>query len=322
MNTQLKGIPNFIIAGERRSGTTSLACYFKNHSDIYLLPKVDMAYFVDTQTKGIIDRLKGKVDYSLWAKKHSKQDYLSLFGNAANKKAIGEKSADYLFWDESHQRIKEFLPNVKIIISLRHPVERAWSQYINEVGKGREGLSFEEAILKENDRIKESDHARNHLSYVQRGFYDVSIKKLLKTFNKEQVYIVILEELIANPNIELEKIFDFLGVDKKLGLNNSGKRFNNNWTTFQHEWVRRNKILSKFEFFLTKVQRRVVKLFFKSPYKRKQFSHKLESFYRLSKKDVKMSDKSRNYLNELYLPHIENLELLLNKDLRIWKGHY
>jgi hypothetical protein len=117
--------PTFIIAGERRSGTTSLTYYFQSHPEIYLLPKIDIAYFVDPQTKGIRDKLKGKINTSLWAKEFSKEHYISLFEGAEGKKAIGEKSADYLFWEESHQRIKDTLPDVKIILSLRNPVERA-----------------------------------------------------------------------------------------------------------------------------------------------------------------------------------------------------
>lgn len=312
-------VPNFIIAGERRSGTTSLTYYFESHPEIYLLPKMDIAYFVDPQTKGIRDMLKGKVDSSLWATKHSNQHYLSLFDNVNDEKAIGEKSADYLFWEESHQRIMDTMPDVKIILSFRNPVERAWSHYINEVGKGRESLSFDEALLKEKDRISQSDHARNHLSYVQRGFYDVSLGKLLMTFDKEQVHVVILEDLVASPRFELGKIYNFIGVDNTLGLSISGKRYNSSWTTFQHEWVQKNKILSHMELFMTRIQRRIVKEIIKSSYHRKQFSYKLESFYRLTKEDVRMSEKSKRYLKELYLPHIENLETMLNKDLSVWK---
>ncbi len=313
--------PNFIIAGERRSGTTSLANYFKSHPEIYLHSRIDMAYFVDPQTKGLKDTVKGKIDSDLWEKKFSSEDYISLFKDAKNEIAVGEKSADYFFWKESHHRIKKTVPDVKIILSLRNPVERCWSHYLNELGKGRETLSFKEALRKEKERIEFSDYARNHLSYLKRGFYDETLEFLYETFDREQIHVVILEELIKRPEIELEKVYNFVGVNPKLGVKFKGGKINKNWTTFQYEWVKNNSILSAIELFVTKLQRKILSKIIKQNYKRKQWSLKIESLYRKTKDDINISVEEKNFLSKIYEDHIDNLERILNRDLSIWKNN-
>jgi len=311
--------PNFIIAGERRSGTTTLTNYLQSHPDVFLHPKLDMAYFVDDQAKGSKDKLKGKIDSSIWKTNHSNKEYCNLFSESIGKKAVGEKSADYLFWTESHRRIKEYLPSIKLIITLRNPVNRAWSQYLNELGKEREKLSFERALEMESERIANNDYARNHLSYLSRGFYVNSLELLYKTFNKGQVHIVILENLIANPVIELKKVYEFLEVTPSMGLEKAGMKFNKNWTTFQLPIVRNNSFLSKTELFLTKVQRKLLSKIIKDKYNRKQFSLKLESIYRLTADKLVMPVDTEKMLYERFERSIIDLETLLDIDLSIWK---
>jgi len=239
--------PNFLIVGERRSGTTTLARWIEAHPEIYLHPKMDMAFFWDRELVGAKEWIDGKVDYDKWYIEHSKEDYEANFPQETQYKAIGEKSADYLFWEPCHERIQTYYPDIKLVLTLRNPIERAWSMYWNEVGKGRETLTFEEAISQEEERIQKSDYAKAHLSYVSRGNYANSIKNLLKHFKKENLHIIVLEHSIANPEKALRSLYDFLGVDSAKGYDNVQKKFNKNWTLVQKEFYAANRIISTIE---------------------------------------------------------------------------
>ena len=212
-------LPTFLIVGERRCGTTSLAKWMEDHPDIFMHPKPDMAFFVDDEIVGRREWLDGEIDESTWGRTHSKESYAALFAEGTDRAAIGEKSADYLFWRPSHARIARFLPTAKVIVTLRHPVERAWSHYWNEVGKGRETLSFEEALEQEDDRSRRSAYARNHLSYRTRGYYDESLTDLFAHIPRDRTMVVTLEEAQQRPAELLRQIYTFIGVDAEQGLN-------------------------------------------------------------------------------------------------------
>lgn len=311
--------PNFIIAGERRSGTTSLSRWIENHPDIYLLPRFDTAFFIDDDTKGRVDKIDGQCDYSAWHKKHSVSEYHSLFSEAESQLAVGEKSADYFYWQPAHSRIQQFTDNIKLVLILRNPVERAWSHYINEVGKGRETLAFDQAISQEKRRMSASDFAKNHLSYVERGRYDISFERLLETFDRESIHVVVLDELKESPIKTLKSLYNFLGVDENQGLKESGRQHNKNWATFQKPWVQRNMLVSKAEHLFVKMLRRLLRGFYSDPFVRSQVQLKIESLFRNHKGNLIFKKEDKDYLYATYLPHIARLEKLIGKDLSCWR---
>ena len=120
-------------------------------------------------------------------------------------------------------RVKSIIPNVKIIILLRNPVNRAYSHYNHEVRRGIEKLSFEKAIKREQEKMDNeikkileqkyyySSIFRNY-SYITRGIYINQIKKWIELFPKSQFLIIKSEELFENPKVILKKTFDFLDL--------------------------------------------------------------------------------------------------------------
>jgi len=314
--------PNFIIAGERRSGTTTLGKWIQCHPEIFINQQFDQAYFMDDEIRGTIEWSEGFGNKELWYSKHSKEQYCEQFIEAdkSKHKAIGEKSADYLFLNESLERMHNYYPNAKIILTLRNPIKRSWSHYWNEVGKGRESLTFEEAIKKEDERISSSDFARTHLSYLNRGKYINSIKNLLKLYPENQIHIIILEEAIKQPVEVLKSLYNFLEVNPEIGLENAGKRFNNNWTTIPKKFWLSKPILRKIE---EKIINRGVKLIAKGLYHdfytRRKKLVKLQAPFRVSPAELKMEDSLKNELIEYFTPSINELEALLDKNLSFWK---
>jgi len=148
-------LPNFLIVGAPKSGTTSLYYYLKEHPEIYM-SKLKEPHFFSKECKNL--PFRGPKDESLGSTKYMNltwEDYQNLFKGAITYKAVGEASADYLYYFKcSIKNIKKYLGNPKIIIILRNPIERAFSAYLHMLRDGREYLSFREALHMEEERKK------------------------------------------------------------------------------------------------------------------------------------------------------------------------
>ena len=316
-------LPHFIIAGERRSGTTSLIKYLEAHPDLWLHPRTDMGYFLDDALKGRQNKLNGRVEAASWWHNHSADAYSALFDGASPGKLIGEKSADYIFWEHAAPRMKTVLrPDTKFIITLRNPADRAWSQYWNEVGKGRETLTFEEALRKENERSARCDYQLNHLAYLERGDYERSLRHFFEYFDPEQTLIVTLDEVIADTRAVLHDVYTFLGVDTSKGYNKADDHFNKNWTTFPMPFVQRNAALARLEAGGVKLLRRILKKTITDLEKRKQVQLKVERIFRSTKQQQPFPPELRSDILARMQPKVEALERLIGKDLTAWKPSY
>jgi len=198
-------MPDFFICGAARSGTTSLWQYLRQHPDIYMPPAIEHkepSYFCD---------LYGMKDW---------QAYLSLFRDAGNKKRLGEASGPYLTSPESAGRIKAAAPDAGIIISLRNPVERAWSLYKWMHTNGYEKLpSFAEALATEESRLENADFIRNNgqyyynFLYFHSGLYHDQVKRFFDTFGRDRVRVIIFEEFTEAPSEHIKAAYKFLEVD-------------------------------------------------------------------------------------------------------------
>ena len=148
-------LPNFLIVGAAKAGTSSLVHYLRSHSDVFLSrpsePKYLTSTFLQFPHRGPgDDRIDAGVVRRLG-------DYRALFDAATDTAAIGEKSPDLLYYyDESIPVIRDVLGEPKIIIALRDPVSRAFSAYNFMVGQGRETLSFDDALAAEEDRLADN----------------------------------------------------------------------------------------------------------------------------------------------------------------------
>ena len=307
----------FIVVGERRSGTSSLAKYLQSHPEIFLHPELDKAYFLDDQIRGKLEYETGSIDRTQWENNHSKEEYEQLL-SANSGKTVGEKSADYLHWHPCIDRIAEWYPDMKIVISLRNPVDRAWSHYWNEVGKKREWLSFESAIQEEDSRVSGSDYAKVHLSYKTRGRYIENINYLLTKFPKEQVHIIVLEHLLKNPKQIMSALYEFLGVDKEKGLEIAGRKYNHNWTTIPREFWQKSEKRVAVESRINRLVKKVGQKLIRDGYKRKKYIPMLESITRRRQQGITMPPEMRERLLNYYQESNRKLEQAANLDLSVW----
>lgn len=311
-------LPNFVIAGERRSGTTSLSRWMEAHPDIYVLPALDLAYFLEDEIIHSTEWREGEADAADWERTHSPQHYAELFKEGEGKRIVGEKSADYLFWRPAHERMARFLPDAKFIFTLRDPVSRAYSHYWHAVGRGRETLSFEDALAAEDERCRDNAYARNHLSYRRRGFYDESLSDFFEHIPPERVWVVTVEGNKAAPVLRLQEVYNFLGVNPELGLEMAGTQHNANWTMVPRGWsqlpgVRQAAALHE------KVVNKVGKQVAPDKESRKEFNKKAKALFNQSAAEVPMNEDTKARLRDEYAPHIEALEKLLGREFPEWK---
>jgi len=184
--------PNFFIVGAPRAGTTALYNYLNVIPEIYMSPVKDPGYFIPNDFRGFTE-----------------QTYIELFKNVKNEIAIGEASAGYLANSEAPKRIKEKSPSAKIIITLRDPVGRTFSHYLNWKRTGKIKISFEKVVEKFLDKNK-NDEQLERLIYV--SMYYEQVKRYLEIFGKENVKILIFEETVKDIKNTIKKIFEFLEV--------------------------------------------------------------------------------------------------------------
>lgn len=189
--------PNFFIVGATRSGTTSL------HEYLAIIPDIFMSKLKNPNFFGIYD--KDTIN--------DEKSYLELFNDVTTEKAIGESSG-YLRNFDAAKKIYEKIPNAKIIISLRNPIERTYSHYLRSRLGGNESLTFSESFKKYMEPIDKESEFYNH--YVKGSFYFEDVKRWMDLFGTNQVKIIIFEEFIKNPKQTIKQILDFLNVNSKI----------------------------------------------------------------------------------------------------------
>jgi hypothetical protein len=191
---------DFIVCGTQKGGTSALDAYLREHPEICMADAKEVHFFDD---ETIFRNMSP--DYSAY---HSK------FSPEPSHKILGEATPIYMYWFDAPKRIWQYNPNMKLIVILRNPVDRAYSHWNMEKSRNADRLSFWEAIHLERERCRESLPFQHRVySYVDRGFYLEQLRRLWTYFREEQVLILKNEELRNQPQETLRKVFNFLQVD-------------------------------------------------------------------------------------------------------------
>lgn len=193
--------PHFIIGGAPRSGTSFLYEFLKLHQEIF------MAEPISPEPKFFLCDERYSMGFTYYTDK--------WFKESENYQICGEKSTNYLESKASALRIKENIPNVKLIFMLRNPIERAYSNYLWTKKNKLEQLSFKEAIIKEHER--ESEYTGNEkysrpYSYISRGIYWKLLQPYFDLFPSENIKILEMDTFFKNPTSSKIDIFKFLKV--------------------------------------------------------------------------------------------------------------
>ena len=202
-------MPNFLIIGAAKSGTTALYNYLGQHPRVYVTRKKEPKFFA-LEGKRLDFRGPGDLEANRFSVTGI-EAYRALFRGVSNETAIGEASPLYLYSADAPTRIKRYVPTVKMIAVLRDPAERAYSQYLHLVRDGREPIDdFARALQAEESRIRDNWAFGWH--YKRVGFYHDQLERYFDTFGRGQVKVYLYEDLETDPVGMLKDVFRFLDI--------------------------------------------------------------------------------------------------------------
>jgi Sulfotransferase domain len=177
-------LPNFLVIGAMKSGTTSLHQYLDSHPEIFMSTPKELHFFSQHFDQGLA-----------W--------YQAAFAGADQATALGEASASYTIYpgaDDVPKRIAETIPDARLIYLVRHPVERLRSHYLHWVGVGRERAAIDRAIF-------------TNPAYIETSRYAARLERYLEHFPLDQILVVKSEDLLRDRRRTLATVFRFLDVD-------------------------------------------------------------------------------------------------------------
>lgn len=209
--------PSFIIIGAQKSGTTSLYTYLSKHPAIVQPATKEIHYFNGGLHPSKDHYKKGRP----WYQAHFPPRLLY------RNRMTFEASPVYLFHPHVPQRIHHFNPNIRLVALLRNPTERAISQYFMNLRKGFDNRPIMQALEEEDLTMRQCIEDGNFdnrdftlFSYKYRGHYADQVRNYLRYFNLDQMLILNSEQLFTKPEQSLEKVFNFLGVESGVELDN------------------------------------------------------------------------------------------------------
>lgn len=268
-------LPNFIIFGAIKSGTGALYQYLQHHPEIFMSSVKEPRYFT-----------KGNESFNKKNYKENINEYLRYFDGVKKEKAIGEASSNYINSQIAAVRIKNLLPDVRLIASLRNPVDRAVAHY-RMMNRNVEVLDIENIR-----KGKEKGWATTSLYYNK-------LKLYFELFQEEQIKILIVEHWKKDVANTLKELYTFLDVNENYQIPDYI-----NYAAGEVSWpgIGKNSMVRKIKNILP------IKVLMKINAAKKKFTPKV--------KDI--SQELRKEMIEWYREDIGKLQVMLNRDLSIW----
>jgi len=208
----VRPLPNFLIVGAQKAGTTALYAYLREHPAVLGPPWKEVSFFDRHFWRGD-GWYRGNFPSSLrlhWARR------------AGVEPLVGEASPSYLFHPLAPERVARLIPGARLIALVRNPVDRAFSHYQHEVALGREPLPFEQALEQEEARLEGElermhdpryfSHAWWNFTYLSRGRYAEQLERWLEFFPREQLLVVPSDDLLDRPRETYREVLDFIGA--------------------------------------------------------------------------------------------------------------
>jgi hypothetical protein len=297
-------IPNFLIIGAQKCGTTALYDALRQHPEIFMSPVKEPFYFVLNGAPPPFTAPSAEYQARL---RYTDESYLALFAGAGKARAVGEASALYLSSyqpERTAANIYAFNQEMRLIALIRHPADRAWSAFQYYRARGFEPLKrFSAALAAEATRRNGYDLP--DLRYFANGCYYANLKPYYDRFPRQQMRVCLYEEWNQQPQVVLRDIFAFLGVEEDAQI--EPQRLNVT-PSYRHLWLRR---------FLDEpnAARQVLDTILPRRWRARVYG-KLRAYNRrpLPALDLEF----RRALTERYRSDIEQLQSLINCDLSHW----
>ena len=299
-------LPNFLIVGAAKSGTSSLHNYLNQHKEVFMPSYNEEGMKVKEPRFLIKNAVENRLHNGVW----SWEEYQNLFKGVTGEKVVGESSVLYLYYYElAIENIKKYLgKEIKIIIMLRNPTDRAYSAF-QHVSRGfQEQNSFEESLLIEEGRLDRNPDLTPMVMYQEMGMYFKMVKSFQNNF--KNIHIIFYDDFRDNTEKEMKKTFQFLGLSLSTDIdfftrhNVGGKRWKND--KMKHFFMKNNPIKSLF------------KKVFSSSFRIKIRNNMVSVS---TNRVVPMNVETRVKLNNTFKEDVEKLSELLNRDLTKWTNN-
>jgi len=278
--------------GTQKGGTSTLHDILLQHPDLALPELKETHFFRD------VEKFQKGLTY-----------YFKHFFNNSNKLMLGEIDPEYSYFVEAADRIKQCFSDLKIIMILRNPVDRAYSHYLMSTRRGLEELDFDEAILLENSRLQtHKDHI--HYSYIARGKYLEQIKRFESLFGASNVKIILFEDLVKNTKKTVDSITQFVGLNS---YNYDYNIKSNPASEHKNKWIR------DFIFKPNALKKVGGRLIPSKKIKDRIMMKINTSNLQVAEKKPLSRDKKRQMYLQNFEKEIDQLEAHLNLDLTSWK---
>lgn len=306
--------PNFFLVGAMKAGTTSIANMLAAHPEIFVSPVKEPNYFcsdvvIENENARDCAILKTAdapgndagpyVHSGLF---RDEKEYLSLFKGWKDEKIGAECSTSYLYSGVAAQNIAGVAPGAKILMVLRNPVERAFSEFVMNCRIGVAVPPFAKYLDLENTERSRGGVPQYH-KYVTAGLYFRQIKGYLEYFPDHQILIMLYDDLKNDPAAFMKRVFNFLGVDDRF---NTDKARSN--PASYPRWAYLNMLLKKSgaKRLIQEVMPRRTKAYLKKYY------------YRSLPSDITLNEADRRRLVHEFSGDVKNLSTLINRDLSAW----
>ena len=206
-------LPNFLIIGVQKGGTTSLINYLAEHPDVFVPFEKEISYFHSD-----VFYKKG-VEY-----------YKKFFKGWKGEKLVGHAPVNTLFYaKKAAKRIYDFNREMKLIVIFRNPIDRAYSHYwYCKRNCLEDGLTFEEAIERELELLKQNNELEELqcVYYLSHGLYYDQIKEYLKYFPQDQMLFLLYEDMKKDLKSTLKRVYSFLGIKDYFSEDLLSKKYN------------------------------------------------------------------------------------------------
>jgi hypothetical protein len=310
-------LPDFLLVGAAKSATTSLYYYLSQHPQIRMTSIKENWFFsfMDSPPKynspGVLSNVVSRLE-----------EYVKLFEGARPDQRLGDASPSYLYtYRDTIRNIQSIYPpddlkKLRIIISLRDPVSRAFSQYWTFKRYVQEPLSFGEAIEESAITKRLSDNWNIFYDYIGFGRYHEQVKAYLDAFGRDRVLILLYDDIQKDPVGVCRKIFAFIGVDDSFAPD-VRVRYNDLTGEPKRKWLLR--VLTSKNPVKRAIAAGVKQVLVRLP--REPTHRALESFVRrvFAHRRVDMAPQTREKLIRVFADDVKRLEGLIGRDLVHWR---
>lgn len=212
-------LPDFVVIGAARCATTSLYEYLRQHPQVFMSPEKETDYF----SLGDLPQDEVPPGASRY-RARTRAEYEAQFALAGDARAAGEASPTYLFYPRSADRMRQVIPDAKLICVLRDPVERAYSHWALARRSGFEPLAdFEAGVAAEGERWRQ-DWSMRH-TYARASLYHDGLRAFIDRFPRERILVLMFEEFVRDPLVVMREVYRYIGVEENF-VPDVGVRYN------------------------------------------------------------------------------------------------